>query len=229
MTCAPPPDSAGSALFAFCAGSVARWIAALLLVGAGASHAGSGQGAVVDAVATKAQIERRHQEAVTACHRQFAVNDCLQKAQAARQQALQPLQDAEVAESLAQREQRASESRARIRQKAQDHAALESQRRSAALMAPPVPAPVPAALRPPAPAASRAVRTGPAIEQQRARDEAAAARRAEDLQARIQKSEAHRREIEKRLQERARQKPQAAPLPPPVSGPQPASAGSAPR
>lgn len=229
MICAPLP---GSSRPAIPAGTVVRWAVALLLVGAEASQAAAGQGAAVeggDGIAARAQIERRYQDAVAACHRQFAVNDCLQGARAARQQALQPLQDAEAAESLAQREQRASESRQRVRQKAQAHAVLESQRRSEALMAPPVPAPVPAELKPPAPAASRAIRTGPAIEQQRARDEASAARRAEELQGRIQKSEAHRRETEKRLQERARQKPLAAPLPPPTAGPQSASAGSAPR
>lgn len=217
--CAPLPIAAISAV---------RLMAALLLAGSGAVQADAARGGVVDAVAAKAQVERRYEEAVTACHRQFAVNDCLQEARAARQRALQPLQDAEIAESLAQREQRASESRQRIRQKAQDHAALEAQRRSAALMASPVPAPVPAELKPPAPAASRAARTGPAIEQQRAQDEAAAARRAEDLRERIQKSEAHRRETEKRLQERARQKPPAAPLPPAASHPYPSGPGQAP-
>jgi len=170
--------------------------------------------------AAKAAIEARYEQAVQACQGRFAVNACVQEARTARQQALQPLLDEEIAESLAQREQRASESRDRLRQKAQEHARLEAQRRSEALMASPQPhRPEPPL---PASAASHTARPVPDVEQQRRQDEAAAAQRALDQQSRVRKAEVHRRQVLERLQDRALHKPLAPPLPP-------ASASSAPR
>ena len=166
--------------------------------------------------AARSAIETRYQEDVQSCQGRFAVNACLQEARALRQRALQPLQDEELAESLAEREQRASESRQRLRQKAQEQAQLEARRRSEALMAPP---PVHRPEAPlPASAASRAARPMPDLERQRRQDEAAAAQRAHDQQARLRKAEEHRRQVLQRLQDRALNKPLAAPLPP-ASGP----------
>lgn len=167
-------------------------------------------------LAAKAAIEARYEQAVQACQGRFAVNACVQEARTARQQALQPLLDEEIAESLSQREQRASESRARLRQKAQEQARLEAQRRSDALMAPPPP--MRSETAPPAASASRPARPVPDVEKQRRQDEAAAAQRARDQQGRLQKAEEHRRQVLQRLQDRALHKPLAPPLPP-ASGP----------
>ncbi len=179
------------------------------------------QPATQDPDAAKAAIDARYQEAVQACQSRFAVNACQQEAKAARQRALQPLQEQELAQSLAQRAQRASESHQRLQQKAQEHARLEAQQRSAALLAAP-PRPVPAELAPASTSAAPAVKTLPELEKQRADDEAAAAQRARDQRTRLQKAREHREQALKRLQERAAHKPLAAPLPP-------ASASSAPR
>ncbi|MBB2486080.1 hypothetical protein H5407_12725 [Mitsuaria sp. WAJ17] len=170
--------------------------------------------------AARSAIEQRYQQAVRDCQARFAVNACQQEAKLARQQALQPLLDEELAESLAQREQRASESRQRLRVKAQEQAQLEARRRSEALMAEPL------RHRPEAPqAASAALRPSrpvPDVEKQRREDEAAAAQRARDQQSRLRKAEEHRRQALERLQDRALHKPLAPPLPP-------ASGTSAPR
>lgn len=168
--------------------------------------------AAEDRAAARARIEQRYQAAVDDCRTRFAVNACLQEARTARQQALKPLQDAEIAESQSQREKRATESRHRLRDKAQDQALLEAQRRSAALVAPPTP--LPAEVPPPARAASREARAAPDVERQRAEDEAAAARRAQGHQERLDRAEAHRKQVRQRLQDRALHKPLAPPLPP---------------
>lgn len=166
--------------------------------------------------AAKAVIESRYEQAVQACQDRFVVNACVQEARTARQQALQPLLDEEIAESLAQREQRASESQGRLRQKAQEQARLEAQRRSEALMAAPL---LPRSeATPPASSASRPARPVPDVEKQRRQDETAATQRARDQQVRLQKAEEHRRQVLLRLQERALHKPLAPPLPP-ASGP----------
>ncbi|MGM9513785.1 hypothetical protein ACS5PK_05985 [Roseateles sp. DB2] len=170
--------------------------------------------------ATRRLIESRYQQAVQDCQARFAVNACLQEAKAARQQALQPLQDEELAESLALREQRASESRQRLSQKAQEQARLEAQRRSEALMAAPQPQRPELVL--PASAPSRTARPVPDVEKLRREEESAAAQRAHDQQGRLHKAEAHRRQVLQRLQDRALLKPLAPPLPP-------ASGSSAPR
>ena len=184
---------------------------ALLALGANTATAADAPAGEARA-ARRAQIERRYQAEVEACQTRFAVNACVQEARAARQQALQPLQDEEIAESQSEREQRAVQSRHRLRQKAQDQALLEAQRRSAALMAPPpasVPDPLPAAR-----AASREARAVPDVEKQRSEAEAAAARCAHDQKERLEKAEAHRRQVLQRLQDRALHKPLAPPLPP---------------
>ena len=194
--------------------ALAVWLACCGL-SAGAGERGEGERR-----AARSAIEQRYQQAVQDCQARFAVNACQQEARLARQQALQPLLDEELAESLAQREQRASESRQRLRQKAQEQAQLEARRRSEALMAAPQPQRAEPAL--PASAASRPTRPVPDVEKQRRQDEAAAAQRARDQQSRVRKAEEHRRQVLERLQDRALHKPLAPPLPP-------ASASSSPR
>ncbi|HLO94691.1 MAG TPA: hypothetical protein VK195_10255 [Burkholderiaceae bacterium] len=189
---------------------------ALALVGCWSSAVGAGVSREAERRAARATIEARYQQAVQDCQGRFAVNACLQEARTVRQQALQPLQDEELAESLAQREQRASESRQRLGEKAQEQARLEARRRSEALLAAPPHERSEAAV-PGAVAASRPARPVPDVEKLRREDEAVAAARARDRQGRVQKAEEHRREVLRRLEERAREKPPAAPLPP-VSG-----------
>ena len=192
----------------------ARLAGGMLLAGCcGLASAGGAEYDAGRRESARAAIEARYREAVQACQSRFAVNACLQEAKAARQQALRPLQDQALAESLAQREQRASESRLRLQQKAQEQAHLEAQKNSAALMAPPSRSravePAPAAEP-----ASRPARPLPDVQQQRTEDEAAAAQRAREQRSRLQKAEQHRQQVLKRLQERTQHKPLAAPLPP---------------
>ncbi len=161
--------------------------------------------------------DERYRQAETACYQQFAVNDCQNRAKAARREAMADLRRQEITlndeerrrkaaaqqqrideRSSPQRQQQAAEQRARALQDAAARDERGVRKAQAAPAAPPAPAQE-------APAASAPAATVPP------RDAAAARKHQERLDA----VKARKAEVQKRSQDRT--KPAAKPLPVPSS------------
>lgn len=154
--------------------------------------------------AERQRIDERHAADTQDCRARFAVNACLEEAQARRRAALEPLRRRELDLDDAARRRRAAE-----REQAVERTRQET------LVRPPAPEAAAPPVRPPPPAASAVVAPRPA-----ARPDgdaaSAAARRAEAARERRAAAAAEREKIRRREAERqARQKP-SDPLPTPA-------------
>lgn len=67
--------------------------------------------------AERAEVERGHQVAQSACHQRFAVNDCLKQASEARRTRLEDLKQQRLRVDAEQRKREAAESKQRIEAK----------------------------------------------------------------------------------------------------------------
>jgi len=151
-------------------------------------------------------IEAEHAQREKACHQQFVVNSCLEKARVDRQKALQTVRTQELVIEDAERRERAQAQAERLEKKAQ--AAQERNSKKAVEPKPakaPRAAPPPKAAKPPAPKASAAERSANEKQEREA------------FEARQREIKAHREAVEKRNAERAKRKPPPQPLPIPAS------------
>lgn len=147
----------------------------------------------------RAAVEAEYARQELACHQQFAVNACLEKARIERQKALQTVRTQELAIEDAERRERTQAQAERLNKKAQ--AAQERKPAEPRQAKPPRPAPNKAA-KPPSPKASAPDRSAHEKEQREA------------FEARQSEIKAHREEVEKHNAERAkRKKPQPLPVP----------------
>jgi colicin import membrane protein len=150
-------------------------------------------------------IEAEHAQREQACHQQFVVNSCLEKARVERQKALQTVRTQELAIEDAERRERAQAQAERLDKKAQ--AAQERNSKKAAepkQAKEPRAAPAAKPAKPPAPKASAPDRSANEKQQREA------------FEARQREIKAHREAVEKRNAERAKRKP-SQPLPVPAS------------
>jgi colicin import membrane protein len=151
-------------------------------------------------------IEAEHAQREQACHQQFVVNSCLEKARIDRQQALQTVRTQELAIEDAERRERAQAQAERLEKKAQ-----AAQERNSKKAVEPKPAKAPSAAprakepKPSAPNASAADRSANEKQEREAFD------------ARQREIKAHREAVEKRNAERAKRKPPPQPLSVPAS------------
>lgn len=151
-------------------------------------------------------IDAAHTKHAQACHQQFAVNACLEKARIDKQSALQDVRAQELAIEDTERRSRAQAQQERLDKKAQ--AAQERDKPVQARPAKEPKAPPSKPAKPYSPKASAADRK--AAEQQER----------EAFEARQNEIRSHREQVEKRNAERAKHKT-AKPLPVPASGAMP--------
>ena len=156
----------------------------------------------------RAAVEAEHKQREQACHQQFAVNACLEKARVDRQKALQTVRTQELAIEDAERRDRAQAQAERLNKKAQAAQERNSNKAVEPRQAkPPRSAPAKAA-KPPSSKASASDRSAHEKEQREA------------FEARQREIKAHREEVEKRNAERVKRKT-PHPLPVPASAAMP--------
>ena len=164
----------------------------------------------------RALVEREAQVAQAACAPQFAVTACVDRAKAERRQRLLQLDRERAVLDEAQRKRRAADRLAQMERReavrAQQQPKITVRSRAPAASAAADPASAPAVTPLPAAEPPRASAAAPA-DVQAATRAAAAARRASDAAA-------HRRTVEERNLERAKQRPPAQPLPLPPAASQ---------
>jgi colicin import membrane protein len=163
----------------------------------------------------RAVIEREAQATQKLCAQQFAVTDCVDRAKAERRQRLRPLERELAALDDAQRKRRAAERLAQIQQRQASQAdvrpevSVHKRKVAGGEQAGPVDA------------AAMAVEPQPRSSAQAAQSEAEAAKRAAASAKRTEQANAHRRVVEQRNAERARQGAPASSLPVPPAPPAP--------
>lgn len=149
-------------------------------------------------------IEAEHSRRAEACKTQFVVTPCLDKVRVEKQKAMSRVTAQENALDLAERQARADARKKRLAEKAEGAASATAVAPAASKERPALPSKPSKARQKPAPAAEdRAARE----QQKRA-----------DFDARQREIEEHRKKVEERNAERARNKPTPRPLPSPASG-----------
>lgn len=185
-------------------------LAAVLLAPAAASAAPDETAVQLERITReRAQVQREAQAAQAACAQQFAVTACVDRAKAERRQRLLQLDRERAVLDEAQRKRRAADRLAQLERReavrVQQQPKITVRSRASAASAAADPASVPAATPLPAAEPTRDSAAA-AADAQAATRAAAAARRASDAAT-------HRRTIEQRNLERAKQRPPAPPLP----------------